>query len=65
MPPAIHAQSELREIDQESGKVWTGPDATDDVIDMDECNQFHRLWSAIQFTMIISASATGGQDTTA
>ncbi|XP_071846795.1 cytoplasmic FMR1-interacting protein 2-like isoform X2 [Apostichopus japonicus] len=29
--------------------VWKGPEPTNGVINIDECSEFHRLWSAIQF----------------
>eukprot|EP00911_Craspedida_sp_UC1_P002217 UC1_evm1s1691 len=35
--------------------VWGGPPPANGILDIDECNRFHRFWSAIQYT----ASVTG------
>nr|CAI5867665.1 unnamed protein product [Callosobruchus analis] len=36
--------------------VWVGPPPTNGVINVDECTEFHRLWSALQFVYCIPVS---------
>lgn len=31
-------------------QVWMGPPPLNGVMSIDECQEFHRLWSAIQFS---------------
>jgi cytoplasmic FMR1 interacting protein len=33
--------------------IWTGPAPTNGVMHVDECVEFHRLWSALQFVYSI------------
>ncbi len=33
--------------------VWRGPPPTNGVMHVDECMEFHRLWSAMQFVYCI------------
>lgn len=33
--------------------IWSGPPAKNGVMNVDECNEFHRLWSALQFVYSI------------
>lgn len=33
--------------------VWSGPLPLNGVINIDECSEFHRLWSALQFVYCI------------
>ena len=33
--------------------VWTGPLPSNGVMKVDECQEFHRIWSAIQFVYCI------------
>ncbi len=33
--------------------AWNGPPAVNGVMSVDECSEFHRLWSAIQFVYCI------------
>lgn len=36
--------------------VWVGPPPTNGVMNVDECTEFHRLWSALQFVYCIPVS---------
>lgn len=36
--------------------VWIGPPPTNGVMNIDECTEFHRLWSALQFVYCIPVS---------
>uniref|UniRef100_A0A8D8TYF4 Cytoplasmic FMR1-interacting protein n=1 Tax=Cacopsylla melanoneura TaxID=428564 RepID=A0A8D8TYF4_9HEMI len=38
--------------------VWVGPPPTNGVINIDECTEFHRLWSALQFVYCIPVGDT-------
>lgn len=33
--------------------LWTGPMPANGVMSVDECQEFHRIWSAIQFVYCI------------
>lgn len=33
--------------------IWTGPVPVNGVLTVDECTEFHRLWSALQFVYCI------------
>lgn len=33
--------------------VWMGPPPANGIINIDECSEFHRLWSALQFVYCI------------
>lgn len=33
--------------------VWHGPPPANGVMNVDECTEFHRLWSAIQFVFCV------------
>ena len=56
------AQAELAECDK-SSNVWYGPPPANGIIDVDECNRFHRLWSAIQYITLVEASRRGNDQT--
>jgi cytoplasmic FMR1 interacting protein len=43
--------------------VWFGPPPANGVMDIDECNQFHRLWSAVTYTINVTASMRGVDQT--
>lgn len=47
--------SRLREALQENEVVWRGPTPST-VIAVDECFEFHRLWSALQFVFCVPPS---------
>eukprot|EP00051_Salpingoeca_urceolata_P004991 m.69469 g.69469 ORF g.69469 m.69469 type:complete len:1254 (+) comp13989_c0_seq2:242-4003(+) len=49
----------LKEADADSGNIWSGPPPANGVVDIDECNQFYRLWSAIQITALYTAASKG------
>lgn len=34
-------------------RIWTGPPPENGVMHIEECNQFHRVWSAIQFVICL------------
>ena len=34
-------------------QIWTGPPPENGVMHIEECNQFHRVWSAIQFVICL------------
>ncbi|KAK7874487.1 hypothetical protein R5R35_001571 [Gryllus longicercus] len=38
--------------------IWVGPPPTNGVINVDECTEFHRLWSALQFVYCIPVGDT-------
>lgn len=38
--------------------VWTGPAPANGIIHVDECSEFHRLWSALQFVYCIPVRGT-------
>ncbi|KAI5738893.1 hypothetical protein M8J77_012386 [Diaphorina citri] len=38
--------------------IWVGPPPTNGVINIDECTEFHRLWSALQFVYCIPVGDT-------
>ncbi|EEB13869.1 conserved hypothetical protein [Pediculus humanus corporis] len=38
--------------------TWVGPPPTNGVINVDECSEFHRLWSALQFVYCIPVGDT-------
>eukprot|EP00042_Codosiga_hollandica_P050889 m.617338 g.617338 ORF g.617338 m.617338 type:complete len:345 (-) comp58179_c0_seq2:318-1352(-) len=44
-------------------QVWTGPQPANTIVDVDECNQFHRLWSALLFITCYTGASAGGTDT--
>lgn len=52
-------QRDLFAVDAANGKVWSGPGSADP----EDCTEFHRLWSAINFTALFTASS-GGRDLT-
>jgi len=56
------AQAELTECDK-SSPVWHGPPPINGITDVDECNRFHRLWSAIQYITLVEASRRGNDQT--
>lgn len=58
----VKVKQMLRECDREHN-VWFGPPPPQGIVDIDECNQFHRLWSAIIYTSN-RASAMRGADQT-
>lgn len=33
--------------------IWIGPPSLNGVMNIDECTEFHRLWSALQFVYCI------------
>lgn len=37
--------------------VWVGPPPINGVMNIDECSEFHRLWSALQFVYCIPVGA--------
>uniref|UniRef100_A0A1I7YB62 Cytoplasmic FMR1-interacting protein n=1 Tax=Steinernema glaseri TaxID=37863 RepID=A0A1I7YB62_9BILA len=37
--------------DHPHNPIWNGPDPDNGIMWIDECNQFHRIWSAIQFAI--------------
>ena len=39
-----------------SFQLWMGPPAVNGVMNVDECQEFYRLWSAIQFAYCTPAS---------
>ena len=55
-------QGYLDDISLES-LSWKGPVPANGVVDIDECNQFHRLWSAIVFITCYSGASARGADT--
>ncbi|XP_026473678.1 cytoplasmic FMR1-interacting protein-like [Ctenocephalides felis] len=38
--------------------IWSGPPPTNGVLNVDECTEFHRLWSALQFVYCIPVGET-------
>ena len=34
-------------------QLWEGPTPVNGVMSVDECQEFHRLWSAIQFAFCV------------
>ncbi|XP_022901321.1 cytoplasmic FMR1-interacting protein [Onthophagus taurus] len=38
--------------------IWVGPPAKNGVMNIDECTEFHRLWSALQFVYCIPVTET-------
>ncbi len=38
--------------------VWAGPPPVNGVMHIDECSEFHRLWSALQFVYCIPVAGT-------
>lgn len=38
--------------------VWAGPPPANGVMNIDECSEFHRLWSALQFVYCIPVGGT-------
>lgn len=38
--------------------VWAGPPPANGVMHIDECSEFHRLWSALQFVYCIPVGGT-------
>lgn len=38
--------------------VWVGPPPANGVMNVDECTEFHRLWSALQFVYCIPVGET-------
>lgn len=38
--------------------IWVGPPPTNGVMNVDECTEFHRLWSALQFVYCIPVGGT-------
>lgn len=38
--------------------IWVGPPPTNGVMNIDECTEFHRLWSALQFVYCIPVGDT-------
>ncbi|EDQ89698.1 uncharacterized protein MONBRDRAFT_32353 [Monosiga brevicollis MX1] len=48
----------------EGQQVWFGPEPANGVMDIDECNQFHRLWSAILYTINMGSALAGKDQTT-
>lgn len=38
--------------------VWVGPPPMNGVMNIDECTEFHRLWSALQFVYCIPVGET-------
>lgn len=57
-------KSYLKECDDQSNGVcpWAGPTPANKIMDIDECNQFHRLWSLIQYTFCVSIEAGSGTE---
>lgn len=51
----------MLESEDADQNVWKGPISFDGTVDIDACKSFYRLWSAIQYTSLITA-ATRGQD---
>ena len=37
-------------------QLWCGPPPSNGVMSIDECQEFHRLWSAIQFAYAVPPS---------
>ena len=37
-------------------QVWQGPPPANGVMSIDECQEFHRLWSAIQFAYCLPST---------
>jgi len=38
--------------------IWVGPPPQNGVMNIDECTEFHRLWSALQFVYCIPVGET-------
>lgn len=38
--------------------IWVGPPPANGVMNIDECTEFHRLWSALQFVYCIPVGDT-------
>ena len=38
--------------------IWVGPPPANGVLNIDECTEFHRLWSALQFVYCIPVGDT-------
>lgn len=38
--------------------IWVGPPPANGVMNIDECTEFHRLWSALQFVYCIPVGET-------
>ena len=38
--------------------IWVGPPSMNGVMNIDECTEFHRLWSALQFVYCIPVGET-------
>lgn len=38
--------------------IWVGPPPANGVLNIDECTEFHRLWSALQFVYCIPVGET-------
>lgn len=38
--------------------IWVGPPPANGVMNVDECTEFHRLWSALQFVYCIPVGET-------
>ena len=44
-------------LDAVDDPIWTGPPPNNSVMNIDECTEFHRLWSAIQFVYCMPTGA--------
>jgi cytoplasmic FMR1 interacting protein len=49
--------SRMRDILMKDRDLWMGPPPINGVMNVDECQEFYRLWSAIQFAYCIPAAA--------
>lgn len=56
----LRIQKGLFAVDAANGGVWSGVGARD----LDDTQAFHWLWSAINFTALLTASSGGGRDLT-
>lgn len=58
----LNQQADLKVCDQDCN-VWLGPPPSNGVLDVDECNRFHRLWSTIQYITLVEAARRGNDQT--
>ena len=45
--------TKIKDMLEERCSIWHGEKPANGVINIDECSEFHRLWSAIQFVFCI------------
>ncbi|EGD72022.1 hypothetical protein PTSG_00038 [Salpingoeca rosetta] len=49
----------MLESDATDHSLWFGAKAPNGVVDVDACTSFYRLWSAVQYTSLVSAASRG------